>query len=121
MAREIPVTQARTDLADLVNRVAYTGERVTLTRHGRPLAALVPMADLDALERRSEVGAEGRAETGSEIGFGLTQVEVAGAAAGRTEGAEVPEPGEPAESERPAPQTPAGPLRIAAHHRPPRP
>ena len=50
MAREIPVTQARAELAELVNRVGYGGERVVLTRHGRPLAALVPASDLEMLE-----------------------------------------------------------------------
>jgi prevent-host-death family protein len=50
MAREIPVTQARAELAELVNRVGYGGERLVLTRHGRPLAALVPASDLDVLE-----------------------------------------------------------------------
>lgn len=50
MAREIPVTQARAELAELVNRVSYGGERLLLTRHGRPLAALVPASDLDVLE-----------------------------------------------------------------------
>jgi prevent-host-death family protein len=54
MTREIPVTQARAELAELVNRVAYSGERVVLTRHGRPLAALVSAADLELLEAVSE-------------------------------------------------------------------
>jgi len=54
MAREIPVTQARADLADLVNRVAYSGERVVLTRHGRPLAALVSAEDLERLEQLAQ-------------------------------------------------------------------
>lgn len=51
MAREIAVTQARDVLADLVNRVAYGNERVILTRHGRPVAALVSPSDLAALEQ----------------------------------------------------------------------
>lgn len=50
MAYEIPVTQARAEFADLVNRVVYGGERVVLTRHGKPIVALVPAADLDRLE-----------------------------------------------------------------------
>ncbi len=54
MAREIPVTQARADLAELVNRVAYSGERILLTRHGKPLAALVPAAELADLEPAPE-------------------------------------------------------------------
>ncbi len=35
---------AREQLADLVNRVAYAGETVFLTRRGRRMAALVPVA-----------------------------------------------------------------------------
>ena len=50
MAYEIPVTQARAELADLINRVVYGAERVVVTRHGKPLAALVSAADLARLE-----------------------------------------------------------------------
>jgi prevent-host-death family protein len=54
MTREIPVTQARDELADLVNRVAFGHERVILTRHSKPVAALVSAEDLDWLEQRSQ-------------------------------------------------------------------
>ncbi|MFI5686935.1 type II toxin-antitoxin system Phd/YefM family antitoxin [Streptomyces sp. NPDC051636] len=57
MAYEIPVTQARAELADLINRVVYGGERVVVTRHGKPLVALVSAADLgrlDALDQPEE-------------------------------------------------------------------
>lgn len=50
MAYEIPVTQARAELADLINKVVYGGERVVVTRHGKPLVALVSAADLERLE-----------------------------------------------------------------------
>ncbi len=50
MAYEIPVTQARAELAELINRVVYGGERVVVTRHGKPLVALVSAADLEELE-----------------------------------------------------------------------
>ena len=50
MAYEIPVTQARAELADLINKVVYGGERVVVTRHGKPLIALVSAADLERLE-----------------------------------------------------------------------
>jgi prevent-host-death family protein len=57
MTREVPVTQARADLAELVSRVGYSGERILLTRHGKALAALVPISDLEALERPpAEIG-----------------------------------------------------------------
>jgi prevent-host-death family protein len=51
MAYEVPVTQARAEFADLVNRVVYGGERVVLTRHGKPIAALVSAADLERLDQ----------------------------------------------------------------------
>ncbi|MEU6377281.1 type II toxin-antitoxin system Phd/YefM family antitoxin [Streptomyces sp. NPDC046909] len=54
MAYEIPVTQARAELADLINRVVYGGERVVVTRHGKPLVALVSAADLERLEKLAE-------------------------------------------------------------------
>lgn len=54
MAYEIPVTQARAELADLINRVVYGGERVVVTRHGKPLVALVSAADLERLEELQE-------------------------------------------------------------------
>jgi prevent-host-death family protein len=62
MTREVPVTQARADLAELVSRVGYSGERILLTRHGKALAALVPVSDLEELERPH-----------AEIGFSLTR------------------------------------------------
>ncbi len=54
MAYEIPVTQARAELAELINRVVYGGERVVVTRHGKPLVALVSAADLQRLETEPE-------------------------------------------------------------------
>ncbi|CAM5230062.1 MULTISPECIES: type II toxin-antitoxin system Phd/YefM family antitoxin [Streptomyces] len=56
MAYEIPVTQARAELADLINRVVYGGERVVVTRHGKPLVALVSAADLERLEEQKPSG-----------------------------------------------------------------
>ena len=50
MTSEIPVTQARDELADLVSRVAYGHERIILTRHSKPVACLVSPEDLARLE-----------------------------------------------------------------------
>lgn len=58
MAYEIPVTQARAELAELINRVVYGGERVVVTRHGKPLVALVSAADLERLEGAAEPAEE---------------------------------------------------------------
>jgi prevent-host-death family protein len=43
---EIPVTEARAEFSELINRVAYGGEPVIITRHGKPLVALVPAANV---------------------------------------------------------------------------
>jgi prevent-host-death family protein len=43
-------SEARKDFAETLNRVAYRGERVVLYRRGKPVAAVVPVADLRLLE-----------------------------------------------------------------------
>jgi prevent-host-death family protein len=50
MTSEIPVTQARDELAELINRVAYGHERIILTRHSKAVACLVPPEDLTRLQ-----------------------------------------------------------------------
>lgn len=47
---EMPVTDARQHLSDVVNRAHFAGETVYLTRRGRRLAAVVPAELLEALE-----------------------------------------------------------------------
>ena len=56
MTSEIPVTQARDELADLINRVAYGHERIVLTRHSKPVACLVPPEDLARLQEGEQEG-----------------------------------------------------------------
>jgi prevent-host-death family protein len=56
MTSEIPVTQAREELADLINRVAYGHERIILTKHSKPVACLVPPEDLARLEEAEQEG-----------------------------------------------------------------
>lgn len=43
------MTEARAQFSELVNRVGYGKERIVLTRHGRPLVALVPAEALTDL------------------------------------------------------------------------
>ena len=47
----ISVADARSDLAELLNRVAYGKERLVITRHGREIAAIVPVEDLKLADR----------------------------------------------------------------------
>ncbi|NBM17685.1 type II toxin-antitoxin system Phd/YefM family antitoxin [Streptomyces sp. GC420] len=68
MAYEIPVTQARAELAELINRVVYGGEHVVVTRHGKPLVALVSAADLQRLEALREAEGERVVSSVSAVG-----------------------------------------------------
>jgi len=45
----ISTVQARAEFSHTVNRVAYGGERLLLTRRGRDLAAMIPLEDMDTL------------------------------------------------------------------------
>jgi prevent-host-death family protein len=46
----IPISDARQNLGELCNRVAYGGERLVIARRGRSRVALVPIEDLKLLE-----------------------------------------------------------------------
>ena len=58
----LPASEARAGFSEILNRVAFGGERIVLERHGRNVAALVPMADFASLEQRlSNEGSKRRA------------------------------------------------------------
>jgi prevent-host-death family protein len=42
--------RARERFSDLVSRVAYAKSRIVLTRRNRPIAAVVPLEDMELLE-----------------------------------------------------------------------
>ena len=44
------ISEARESFSTTINRVAFGGERVVLTRHGRRVAAVVPIEDLELIE-----------------------------------------------------------------------
>jgi prevent-host-death family protein len=46
----IPATTVRDSFSETLNRVAYKGERIVLERHGKAVAALVSVEDLELLE-----------------------------------------------------------------------
>ncbi|HET7481210.1 MAG TPA: type II toxin-antitoxin system Phd/YefM family antitoxin [Rubrobacteraceae bacterium] len=54
MQRSITASEARDEFADVINRVAYGGERVVIRRREKELAAVIPMEDLRLLERLIE-------------------------------------------------------------------
>ena len=55
MAKTVPVREFRSHLAALLDEVADRREHVTITRHGRPSAVLVPVDEYEALEETAEI------------------------------------------------------------------
>jgi prevent-host-death family protein len=52
--KELPLTEARSNLSEISNEVAFGHKRIILTRKGKRLIALVPLEDLEALEAIEE-------------------------------------------------------------------
>lgn len=50
----VSVSEARESFADLVNRVVYRKERILVTRHGKRVAAIIPMEQVEFLERAED-------------------------------------------------------------------
>lgn len=46
----IAASEARKNFATILNEVAFGGERILLHRHGKDLAAVVPIQDVELLE-----------------------------------------------------------------------
>jgi len=51
MSVTMKAEEARSKFSDIVNRAAFGHERIVLTRHGRSMAAVIPMDDLELLEK----------------------------------------------------------------------
>ena len=47
---KMSTAQARKTFSDVINRASYGKERVSLTRYGKALVAVVPVEDLELLE-----------------------------------------------------------------------
>ena len=56
MSAKVSIGTVKRDISDLVNRVAYGGERILLTSRGRPKAAIVSIDDYEQLERAESQG-----------------------------------------------------------------
>jgi antitoxin YefM len=50
MSEALPLAQVKSRLSEIIGRVNRHHERVTVTVHGRPSAALLAVDDLEALE-----------------------------------------------------------------------
>ncbi len=47
---ELSIAEAREQFSEAINRAAYGKERIIVTRRGKPLAAIVPIEDMEAME-----------------------------------------------------------------------
>ncbi len=47
---DVKISKFRANLADYVNRAVYGSERIMVERGGKPLFAIVPVADVKLLE-----------------------------------------------------------------------
>ncbi len=56
----VSIGRVKRDISDLVNRVAYGGERIVLTSRGKPKAAIVSIDDYRLLEQGEVEGARAR-------------------------------------------------------------
>ncbi|MCK4934609.1 MAG: type II toxin-antitoxin system Phd/YefM family antitoxin [Simkaniaceae bacterium] len=50
MTHEITFSDARAQLTDVTNDVAFRGDRVVITRNGKQHVAIVPIDDLEMIE-----------------------------------------------------------------------
>jgi prevent-host-death family protein len=49
MALQVSIGQVKRDLSELINKVAYGGERIVVTSRGKPKAVLVSVSDYEQL------------------------------------------------------------------------
>ncbi len=72
--REVQATQAKSRLAELL-RVVESGETIAITRHGKPVAHLVPAPAQDRANRESAVDRFRRRRAGWErVAFSTDEI-----------------------------------------------
>lgn len=53
--REYTTGEARDRFSEVVNEAAFGDERVVLTRHGKPIAAIIPLSVLEILRELERI------------------------------------------------------------------
>jgi len=46
-SRSVPIAEAKRDLSDLCARAGYGRETIVVTKHGKPIAAIISIEDLE--------------------------------------------------------------------------
>lgn len=69
-SNQIPISDARANLPELVDKVSKYLDRVVITVNGKPKATLVSLEELESLEETAEIlaipGAKARIKRGAE-------------------------------------------------------
>lgn len=50
MSKSVSAAEAKNNFSDLLNRVIYRRERIIVSKHGKPVGALISTKDLEQLE-----------------------------------------------------------------------
>lgn len=53
--KDLPITEAREELTALPDRLSHTHETVTVTRRGKPVLAILPWEEYEALVETLEI------------------------------------------------------------------
>ena len=74
MAERISSSKVREEFSEMLNRVLYQGIRIVLNRHGKRVAALIPIEDfeiLEEIENRQDLKdfREAKAEKGEDVAW----------------------------------------------------
>jgi prevent-host-death family protein len=73
MANDVGVYEAKTHLTALLDRVEH-GEQFTITKHGRPIARLVPVSRTDRHRRRQAIARIKEMSKGQILGGSLKEL-----------------------------------------------
>lgn len=57
---EIPASEARQRLPEILNEVSYKQKRVIITKRGKQVAAIISIEDLEALKMLASLAGKGR-------------------------------------------------------------
>ncbi len=68
MSNTLPLSEVKAKLSEVIDEVATTHDRVTVTRNGRPVVVLVSVDDLEAMEETVAILSDPRAVRGVEEG-----------------------------------------------------
>jgi len=53
--KEVRLAEAKKHLSDLLGRVAYRGERITISKRGKPMAVLIPATESESEETLGKI------------------------------------------------------------------